>query len=429
MAAFQARVDVIQKYVDDHPSAGRIEITKATGIPGASVQRALKKIRRGVLPPLMPKTGGDEKPTDKQREIETTLCRTAPTLAGLLEQCHVDLAKEQVDRHVINKFEQGSKHPETGAVTVTELYQIKAWLSPVPGAAESTVVKDTIEWIRANSPVAKVATPVEVKNLAADDSVMLEMSIPDVHYGKLTHAPETGENYDIKIAAQVHQQAVEALWYRASVFPVHKILFAASGDIFNVDNDKNETTAGTPQSEDQRWAKTFTGGVAMLHKAIEFLRTKVPDVEVRFIGGNHDRTRLFYAGEVIAAMYAGVPGVTVVNQPRVRQYVQWGTVLLGLAHGDGAKQDKLPLLMASESPVSWGHTTHREFHIGHFHSMRETQYHAGNEHNAVRVRILPSLTTTDFWHSLNGFVAQKRAAESYLWSKKHGYLGHFSWSV
>ena len=108
--------------------------------------------------------------------------------------------------------------------------------------------------------------------------------------------------------------------------------------------------------------------------------------------------------------------------------MQWGTVLLGFAHGDRIKHDKLPLLMAGEAPQLWAATTHREWHLGHLHHKRETQFHAGIEHGPVRVRILPSLTTADDFHYTNGYVGALRAAESYLWSKRRGYVGHLSWS-
>lgn len=419
---FNERVEVVRKFLEKYPASGRCKVAEATGLSGTVVTRILRSIRGAVA-------ASNEEPKGRpgQRTVETTPSRTAPTLSSLISECKIDLSREQIDNHIINRYEQASKHPETGVVTVTPMWQIKAWLSPIKAVQDAQIVRETIEWVRKNSPVNRKIVPEKRKNVGVDDPVMLELSIPDLHYGRLTHADETGTNYDIKIAAQIHQRAIEALYHRASVFPIQKILFVVSGDFFNVDNDKNETTAGTPQSEDSRWAKSFRCGVQVLASAVDFLRSKA-EVEVRFIGGNHDRTRLFYAGEVIAAMYENTPGVVVVNQPRVRQYLKWGTVLLGLAHGDGAKHDKLPLLMASEASDLWGGTTHREVHCGHLHHSRETRFHAGNEHNAVRVRVLPSLAPVDAWHSLQGFVGQKRAAEAYLWAKKDGYLGHFSFS-
>jgi hypothetical protein len=44
------------------------------------------------------------------------------------------------------------------------------------------------------------------------------------------------------------------------------------------------------------------------------------------------------------------------------------------------------------------------------------------------VRTLPSLTATDIWHSIQGYVGQRRAAEALLWGKKGGFLAQFSWS-
>jgi hypothetical protein len=367
-------------------------------------------------------------PAGPVKELLSPVLRSPPNLEEFLRASGVNLKMWEVERHVLNLFEQGSKHPETGDVTIVPLYQLKVWLKKIAGAEEAQVVKDTLEWIGKHSPVAKKVVVAARSGVGVDDPVLLELAVPDLHLGKLTWAPETGEDYDAEIAQALHQQAVEALWNRASVFPIRKVLMVCGNDFFNVNSAANTTYAGTPQSEDSRWPRTFRRGIATLHRAIEFIRTRCPDVEVRFIRGNHDSERLFMAGEVIAAMYESAENVTIVNQIHKRQYARWGDVLLGWTHGDGVKSDKLALIMAGEAEALWGGARHREIHLGHFHHKQETQYHVGSEHNAVRVRVLPSLTTADEWHSTMGFVGQQRAAECYLWGQKACYLGHFSWS-
>ena len=50
-----------------------------------------------------------------------------------------------------------------------------------------------------------------------------------------------------------------------------------------------------------------------------------------------------------------------------RKYYKYGTNLIGLEHGDGAKMDALPLLMAQENPKDWSSTTHRYWYLHHIH--------------------------------------------------------------
>ena len=416
------RVAQVRERLRLHPDSSAMEVARALGISKSAALRAINAVS----------TGGE---SDKGALLPGERClvsepsREAPTLQGFLEAVKFDPLRERVTRHLINSYEQGSKDEGTGKVTIVKLWQVKVWLCPLQAAKDAEVVRETMEWIRNNTPVqADVHRPPVANTLGVNDPVMLELAIPDLHLGKLTWAPETGEDYDLKITAKVHQDAVEQLVARSAVFPVRKILMVTGHDLYNSNSAANTTASGTPMVEDGRWEKSFRAGVIMLHRAIEFLRLRCADVEVLFVAGNHDREKCFYCGEVISAMYAGVKGVTITNSIPVRHYLRWGTVLLGIAHGDGLKLDRLPLIMASEASKLWGCTSHRELHVGHLHHKKELVFHAGTEQNAVRVRVLPSLTTTDIWHATMGYVCQRRAAEAYLWGQKAGYLGQLSWS-
>jgi hypothetical protein len=431
------RVAAVQRVLADLPDAGRRLISKRTGIPPASVQRVLNAIRPAGAtaepvartiesrPDALPEQGARTFPVDNSCELVTA---NPCTLEDLLVACKVDLTVWRVARHVLNKWEVGAKQID-GSVERTPLYQVKAWLERIPGVDDAKIVRETLEWIRQNPSVPALPRVTDRPSLHVDDPHLLEMSVVDLHLGKLSWAPETGANYDSEIAASLHQQAIEGLWAKASVFAVQKILLIVGNDFFNVNGASNATAAGTPQSEDGRWAKTFRRGIAVLVAAIEFLRGKTPQgIEVRVIRGNHDAERVFMLGEVLAAMYAHTSDVRVINDVKKRQYMRWGTVLLGWTHGDGLKLDKLPLLMAGEADTLWAGARHREIHCGHFHTKKETQYHVGEEAGAVRVRVLPSLTAADEWHYNSGFVGSLRAAECYLWSQRTGYVGHFSWT-
>jgi hypothetical protein len=91
--------------------------------------------------------------------------------------------------------------------------------------------------------------------------------------------------------------------------------------------------------------------------------------------------------------------------------------MLMFCHGDGGKRDDYALLMATEKPEMFGRTKFREAHIGHTHQTRLEEKHG------VRVRVIPSLSPADDWHSENGFVGNLRSAEAYFWNKKEGLVG------
>lgn len=426
------RLAAISKFLSANPTAGRVTISKATGIPPAAVGRALRSLQTS---PVGGVSARSEVPREgKQVDFNETggeasmVSKRVLTLQDLIEHTQVDMKVWEVERFVSNKYEVASKD-DKGKVTVSPLYQLKAFFKRRTFVVDElfirNLVKDAVYGIVDN----KIKRPAS--KLAVDDPHVLEISLPDIHIGKLVWGTETdGPSYDSKLATAQAMDAAKELWARASVFPVSRILLPLGSDLFHTDNMNNTTTAGTAVDSDSRWQKSFRMGVELAIQLIEFSRGKTPDgVDVLMIPGNHDFTRTAYLGLVLEMMYRNCPDVRIDNSPNPRKYFRFGTTLLGFTHGDKEKHDRLPLIMAGERAKDWSETTHREIHLGHLHSMRETRYVAGNEHGHVRVRILPSLCANDAWHHMSGYVGSQRAAEAYLWSFKRGYVGHLSYTV
>jgi len=415
-------VEKIEDYLVSNPSHGARRISRATGINLSAVHRALKHISR---PSRV--IGGAGMRADEVADLlnEKILDsgkpgRTIRTLDDLLKVSRTDLTVWDVERHVINKFDMAYKD-DKGKACVVELFQVKAWLKRKAAPPDSVAIAELLKEFKAAKPVCtKLPTQKSTGNL-------LEISIPDLHYGSLSWSGETGEDYDSEIAEKRFLDAVRDLLSKGKIFGFDKILFPVGSDFFHVDNPENATTAGTRLDADTRWQRSFVRGCGVIRKAIEILRAHAP-VEIVVISGNHDTTRAFYMGEVLAAVYSGCKDVAVNNSPKPRKYLRWGTVLLGFTHGDRVKIAALPNLMAGEAAEDWAKTTHREAHIGHLHHKQEHHFHAGREQNGVRIRVLPSLCSTDAWHSQNGYVGAQKAAEAYLWNLIDGYVGHFSFS-
>ena len=86
---------------------------------------------------------------------------------------------------------------------------------------------------------------------------LLEVTLFDLHLGKLAWGKESGENYDSKIACDRFLTTIKTLLEHSKGFEYSKILFPIGSDFFNSDTIENTTTSGTPQDEDLRWKKTF----------------------------------------------------------------------------------------------------------------------------------------------------------------------------
>lgn len=257
------------------------------------------------------------------------------------------------------------------------------------------------------------------------DPHMLEVALFDHHFGKLAWQPETGSNYNLKIAERVYLQAIEDLLVRTSGYPVEKVLFPIGQDFFHVDNSKNRTTNDTPQDLDSRYAKMIEIGTLAVVKAIDRLLERAA-VKVLWVPGNHDRTTSYHLVRELKAWYRQCERVEIDVSPKTRKYEIYNKSLIGFTHGDEEPHRDLPTIMASEEPALWAAAEDRHWHIGHYHKKKEMRHTAADSFGNCRVTILPSLSGTDAWHYRKGFVGSRRAAEAWLWSKKHGYTGQFS---
>jgi len=423
-------IEPIRRYLADHPDHGERRISKALGIPKGTVSRLLKNHFSHGRRVLLGVAGGITLGSAKElleRIIESKPSRTVQSLDDLLREAKVDLKEWMVDHHIVNSYEMGYKD-EAGRAHKLPLFQVKAWLKRRPGPPDSEVLKQLWEQMR-KDPLPQARVPKAPKAWSIDRADrLLEISIPDLHLGALAWGKETGEDYDSAIAEKRFLDSVRDLVAKGSVFGFSRILFPVGSDFFHTDTPEGSTAAGTRVDVDTRWQRSFVHGVRILRKAIELLRTYAP-VDIVVISGNHDTARAFYLGEVLSAAYEKCPDVKVDNGPATRKYYRWGTVLLGLAHGDKVKYAALPNLMAGEARHLWAETTHHEWHVGHLHHSKEHWFEAGREQNATRIRVLPSLAGTDAWHAQQGYIGARKAAEAYLWSKAAGYVGHFNFTA
>ena len=263
---------------------------------------------------------------------------------------------------------------------------------------------------------------------ANKDPHMLEVSVFDAHFGKLAWAPETGQNYDLKIAERIFFDAVQSLVADAKGHHIEKVLFPVGQDFLHIDNVQSTTTGGTPQDSDGRYAKIFEAAVMACVKAIDYLSTVAP-VKVIWVPGNHDRTASYHVARTLDAWYRLNKDVAVDRSPTWRKYEAYGPQVIGFTHGDQEKHSSLPAIMMHEARKLMSKARSLEIHLGHLHKAKETVYVNTDSHSGgVRVRILPSLSGTDQWHYGKGYDSD-RAAEAYLWSKSRGYVAHFSANV
>lgn len=380
-------------------------------------------------------TSGETWDEERGGEFIHVICSSPRMLTqeDVIKECKVDMNVWAVERFKIGTSEGYRKDrtvewhevdgkvvqgdvSDSGKMLVVPMYHIEVrFVRKVDEIRARSVIEDMKEDALNYAPVY---APIKYKKVHGD--AMFEIAMPDIHFGRLTWAEETGQDYDIQIAEKMVDKVLSDLLASATLYPVHKILLPIGNDFYNVNSKDNTTVNGTPQQEDTRWQKTYRRGRELAVHMIEMC-SQIAPVDVLIIKGNHDEEKSFYMGDGLCCWFHNNPNVHIDNGAMSRKYYLYGHSLIGFTHGDEEKLDKLPSLMPTEVPDLWAKSTYREFHLGHKHKKYEV-----NEENGVVVRLLRSLVPIDAWTFDKGFVGALRAAEGFVWDKNKGLIAQFT---
>ncbi len=372
--------------------------------------------------------------TAEQSTIARTVSERVKTLADLIRVCDIDTVAWEIVRWECKASQMGSiprttgnredgwQRPSTDPV-ITQLYHVSVTLKP---KVAILAARDEIASMLTDAKKQIAVVPKRQLTRAgklATTGNMLEISIPDLHVGKLAWARETGwDNYDSKIAAQCFKDALLALIARTSAYKFDRVLFVCGNDILHSDTSAGATTGGTLLDTDSRYQKSFSTVRKLMIWAIDTLREIAP-VTVPMVSGNHDQLSVWHLGDSLECWYHTIADVKIDNEPCPRKYIQHGKVMLLMTHGHKGQHKDYPNVMAAEQPAMWGATTFREAHTGHIHQLKVL------ERYGVKVRVSPALCSPDAWHSENQFIGNGRSAEAFVWSSTHGLLGTAYYTV
>lgn len=251
------------------------------------------------------------------------------------------------------------------------------------------------------------------------DGHLLVIDPADIHIGKLCDAFEVGEVYNNQIAVQRVLEGVQGIIDKASGFQIDKILFIGGNDILHIDTPRRTTTSGTPQDTDGMWYSNFLIAKKLYVEILEKL-IGLADVHFTFNPSNHDYTHGFFLADVIQTWFRDCKNITFDCSIAHRKSFQYGKNLIGTTHGDGAKHQDLPLLMATEFPVEWSQTKHRYVYTHHVHHKTSKDY------IGVTVESLRSPSGTDSWHHRQGYQHTPKAVEAFIHHPTQGQVARIS---
>lgn len=251
------------------------------------------------------------------------------------------------------------------------------------------------EWIEglcdSAAPAPAIPGPV-----VSDIDLLAVYPLGDPHFGMLSWAKETGENFDLGIAHQLTTAAIDRLV--SSSPAAHTGMLLNLGDLFHADDSTNRTrNSGAQLDVDGRFPRIAVVALDAMVHCINRLREKHARVIVRNNRGNHDPHQAFMLSVALNAHFRNDPRVKIDMSPASFYYYRFGKVLIGSTHGDGAKLDELPSIMADDMPEDWGATRYRAWHCGHFH------HDQAKEYRGVTVETHRTLAAKDSWHTHMGY--------------------------
>lgn len=235
----------------------------------------------------------------------------------------------------------------------------------------------------------------------------------DVHFSKLSHISETGENYDYKIAKERISYSIDKYINKYKNRKIDTVIFAIGQDYFNSEPTGN-TVGNTRQDNDSRYSVMFEKGVESLIECVDKLEEAFKcKIIVPLVQGNHSTYTEYYAAQFLKAWYRKDENIQVDADPTPRKYYQFGINLFGFTHNSEEK-DRIYYLMQSEAPRMWADTIERTWFTGHLHS-EDVKEKCG-----VYVRQAPTLCGTDAWHKKLGFVNPIKRTQAFVYDKEDG---------
>ena len=286
------------------------------------------------------------------------------------------------------------------------------------GLNENQIFKKINNFIEEYSP-----TYTAIKHTKGNH--LLVINPADIHIGKYANELETGEQYDCETAVVRVLEGIEGLIQKSKGFDIDRVMFCIGNDVLHIDNVYSTTTKGTHQDTDGKWWEHYEIALMLYVKCIETLRQIAP-VDVIHSMSNHDYQSGFHLAHTLKSWFRKTDDVSFDITVANRKYYKYGNNLIGLEHGDGAKMDKLPLLMAQEKPEMWSKSKFRYWYLHHIHHKVKHKWLDAKDYIGVTVEYMRSPSSADSWHSRKGFCGAYKACEAFVHDKESGQVARLT---
>lgn len=208
---------------------------------------------------------------------------------------------------------------------------------------------------------------------------------------------------------------------------VDEVVFVIGNDLFNSDTYFSETTNGTQQHDNSMYYDAYEKIFDMQVKAINKLKQFCNKLHVKFVPGNHDRTKGFYLVHALEVYFKGDKNIIFDRGAENTKVYIYGDNFIGMHHGD-TKPEDLPLYFAQKYYKEWGKAKYKEIGLGDKHVKRAWQLRikpTEDEFSGVRIFMTPSLCENSLWEKNSLYDTSISAGICRIYSKTKGKVGEF----
>lgn len=239
--------------------------------------------------------------------------------------------------------------------------------------------------------------------------------ITDYHFGMLSWAEETGEDWDITIAENLLIK-----WFEAAIAssPDSETgVLCNLGDMVHFDGmDAITPTGHNLLDSDTRFSKIVRIVIRCLRTVIDMLLHKHKKLIIIMAEGNHDMASSVWLREMFAAMYERDKRITIDTSPDPYYCIEHGQTSLFFHHGHKKKPASVDDVFVAKFREVFGRTKFSYAHLGHMHHTWQ------KETNLMIVEQHRTLAAKDAYASRGGWLSG-REASCITYHKDYGQTG------